>query len=152
MGIEKEKIVVPDNGSIIEVSKKDIKAAKTKVITDYVFVDGSRIGDIGEIVLNDRKKLAQDGMFVVVAIVDKRTGQVKGSPDIISRGFIYLRESKELLAETRKKTIYIINKTTESGKAVNWVNLKEELKKKLGDFLFSRTERRPIILPVVIEV
>ncbi|MDP2910493.1 MAG: ribonuclease J [bacterium] len=152
MGIEKEKIVVPDNGSIIEVSKKDIKTAKTKVITDYVFVDGSRIGDIGEIVLNDRKKLAQDGMFVVVAIVDKRTGQVRGSPDIISRGFIYLRESKELLAETRKKTIYIINKTTGSEKAVNWVNLKEELKKKLGDFLFSRTERRPIILPVVIEV
>ena len=152
MKIEKENIVVPDNGSVIEVSKNNIKVAKNKVPTDYVFVDGSRIGDIGEIVLNDRKKLAQDGMFVVVAVVDKKTGQVIGSPDIISRGFIYLRESKELLAETRKKTIYIINKTTGSGRAVNWVNLKEELKKKLSDFLFSKTERRPIILPVVIEV
>jgi len=152
MGIEKEKIVIPDNGSVIEVSKKDIKLAKNKVPTDYVFVDGSRIGDVGEIVLNDRKKLAQEGMFVIVAVVDKKTGQVRGSPDIISRGFIYLRESKELLAETRKKTIYIINKTTGSGRAVNWVNLKEELKKKLSDFLFSKTERRPIILPVVIEV
>ena len=152
LGIAENKIIVPDNGSVIQVNKKEIKTDKKKVLTDYIFVDGSGIGDVGEIVLKDRQKLAEDGMFVIVAVVDKKTGQVKSSPDIISRGFIYLRESKELLAETRKKTIHIINKTTGNGGAVNWINLKEELRKKIGDFLFSKTERRPIILPVLIKV
>jgi len=152
IGIPESKIVVPDNGSVIRVNKKTITVDKNKVMTDYVFVDGSGIGDVGEIVLKDRQKLAEDGMFVIVAVVDRKTGQVKGSPDIISRGFIYLRKSKELLAETRKKTIYIINKTTGSGGAVHWVHLKEELRKKIGDFLFSKTERRPIILPVLIKI
>jgi len=152
MGYKKDEIIVPDNGSVIEVNKKNIGILDKKVPTNYIFVDGSGIGDVGEVVLNDRKKLAENGMFVIVAVVDKNTGQVKGSPDIISRGFIYLRESKELLAQTRRKVIGIINKTAGSGKAVNWVNLKEEIKNKIGDFLFSKTERRPIILPVIIEV
>jgi len=152
IGINKSNVLVPDNGSVIELSEKQINVLDKKVPTDYVFVDGSGIGDVGEIVLNDRRKLAEDGMFVIVAVVDKTTGQVKGSPDIISRGFIYLRESKELLYETRRKTIGIINHATNSNKVVNWTNLKDEIKNKLGDFLFSRTERRPIIIPVLIEV
>ena len=152
VGIAESKIVVPDNGSVIRVNKKEIKTDEKKVPTDYIFVDGSGIGDVGEIVLKDRQKLADDGMFVIVAVVDKKTGQVKSSPDIISRGFVYLRESKELLAETRRKTIHIINKTTGGGGAINWINLKEELRKKIGDFLFSKTERRPIVLPVLIKV
>jgi len=151
-GLKKEKIVVPDNGSIIEVSKKSINILDEKVPANHIFVDGSGIGDVGEIVLNDRRKLAEDGIFIVVAVVDKKTGQVKTSPDIISRGFIYLRESKELLYETRKKVVGIINHTTASNKAVNWTNLKEGIKNKLGDFLFSKTERRPIIIPVLIEI
>jgi len=151
-GIKKEKIVIPDNGSIIEVDKERINILDKKVPTDYVFVDGSGVGDVGEIVLNDRRKLAEDGMFIVVAVVDKKTGQVKTSPDIISRGFIYLRESKELLYETRKKVVGIINHTTSGNKVVNWTNLKEEIKNKLGNFLFSKTERHPIIIPVLIEV
>jgi ribonuclease J len=151
-GIKKDHIVVPDNGSVIEVDRKQIKAQDKKIPIEYVFVDGSGIGDIGEVVLNDRRKLAEDGMFVIVAVVDKTTGRVKGSPDIISRGFIYLRESKELLYETRKKVIGIVNNATSGNGAVNWTNLREEIKNKLGDFLFSKTQRRPIILPVLIEV
>jgi len=151
-GIKKDNIIVPDNGSVIEVDKRQIKTQEKKVPIEYVFVDGSGVGDVGEVVLNDRRKLAEDGMFVVVAVVDKTTGRVRGSPDIISRGFIYLRESKELLYETRKKVIGIINNATASNGAVNWTNLKEEIKNKLGDFLFSKTQRRPIILPVLIEV
>jgi ribonuclease J len=151
-GIKKENIIVPDNGSIIEVNKKGISVSDKKAPVNYVFVDGSGIGDVGEVVLNDRKKLAEDGMFVIVTVVDRKTGQVKSSPDIISRGFIYLRESKELLAETRRKLIGIVNKATLSNGPVNWTNLKEEIKNKLGDFLFSKTERRPIIIPVIIEV
>jgi len=151
-GIAKNNIIVPDNGSVIEVNKQNIKVKKEKVPTNYIFVDGSGIGDVGEIVLNDRKKLAENGMFVIVAVVDKKTGQVKGSPDIISRGFIYLRESKDLLAQTRRRVISIINKTTGSGQAVNWAHVKDEIRNKIGQFLFSKTERRPIILPVIIEV
>ena len=152
MGIAKDKIIVPDNGSVIEVNKQSIKVDKKKVPTNYIFVDGSGIGDVGEIVLNDRKKLAENGMFVIVVAVDKKTGQVKGSPDIISRGFIYLRESKDLLAQTRKKVVSIVNKTTGSDQAVNWIHIKDEIRNKIGQFLFSKTERRPIILPVIIEV
>jgi ribonuclease J len=151
-GVKKDQIVVPDNGSVIEVDKRQIKALQKKVPIEYVFVDGSGVGDVGEVVLNDRRKLAEDGMFVIVAVVDKTTGRVKGSPDIISRGFIYLRESKELLYETRRKVIGIVNNATGGNGAVNWTNLKEEIKSKLGDFLFSKTQRRPIILPVLIEV
>jgi ribonuclease J len=117
-----------------------------------VFVDGLGVGDIGEIVLRDRQMLAQDGMFVIVAVVDKQTGKVIGSPDIISRGFIYLRESKDLLAQTRKKVIQIVDKSVNQGGPVNWVYIKDELKEKIGQFLFSKTERRPIVLPVIIEV
>ena len=151
-GFKKNEVVIPDNGSVIEVGQKNINVLNKKVPTNYVFVDGSGIGDVGEVVLNDRKKLAEDGMFVIVAVVDKNTGQVKGSPDIISRGFIYLKESKELLAETRKKVIKIVNQETSENKAVNWINLKEKIKNKISGFLFSKTERRPIILPVLIEV
>jgi ribonuclease J len=103
-------------------------------------------------VLRDRQALAEDGMFVIVAVIDRITGKVKGSPDIISRGFVYLRESKELLKETRKKTIEIIDHATGTGGAVNWSYIKDEIRNKIGDFLFTKTERRPMILPVVIEV
>jgi len=151
LGYKKDKVIVPDNGSVIKVDK-EVKVLKDKVPTNYIFVDGSGVGDVGEIVLKDRQKLAEDGMFVIVAVVDRKTGQVRGSPDIISRGFIYLRESKELLGQTRRKTISIINNATGNGGGVNWTNVKEEVKSKIGQFLFSKTERRPIILPVIIEV
>jgi ribonuclease J len=115
-------------------------------------VDGLGVGDVGEIVLRDRQMLAKDGMFVIVAVIDRKTGRVMGSPDIISRGFVYLRESKELLKDTRRKVIDIVNKTVGSGGAVNWVYVKDEIRNKIGQFLFTKTRRRPIILPVVIEV
>lgn len=151
-GMKKEDVFVPDNGSILKVDAKSIEFLKEKAPTNYVFVDGLGVGDVGEIVLRDRQMLAKDGMFVIVAIVDRQTGKVKGSPDIISRGFIYLRESKDLLGQTRKKVIEIINKAIGSGGAVNWTYIKDEVKEKIGQFLFSKTQRRPIVLPVIIEV
>ena len=115
-------------------------------------VDGLGVGDVGEVVLRDRQMLAKDGMFVIVAIVDRQTGKVRGSPDIISRGFVYLRESKELLKITRKRVVDIVNKAAGTGGAVNWSYIKNEIRNKIGQFLFSKTKRRPMILPVVIEV
>lgn len=152
MGFAKNKVFVPDNGSIIKFANNNAEVLKEKAATNYVFVDGLGVGDVGEIVLRDRQALAQDGMFVIVAIIDKQTGRVKGSPDIISRGFVYLRESKDLLAQTRRKVIEIVDKSAGHGGAVNWVYVKDEIRNKIGDFLHTKTERRPMILPVVIEV
>ena len=152
MGLEPENVIVAENGEIINVSKNRIFIEEKKVPSNYVMVDGLGVGDVGEVVLRDRQMLARDGMFVIVAIIDKQTGRVRGSPDIISRGFVYLRESKELLRDTRRKVIEIVNKATGTGGAVNWSYVKDEIRNKIGQFLFNRTQRRPIVLPVVIEV
>ncbi|MEK7596024.1 MAG: hypothetical protein AAB564_00515, partial [Patescibacteria group bacterium] len=92
------------------------------------------------------------GIFVIIAVVDSQNGKVKGSPDIISRGFIYLRESKKLLYNTRQLTLKIIEETTSNIHPINWEYVKEVLKERLGKFLFSQTEKRPMVLPVIIEV
>ncbi len=151
-GVSKEKIFVLDNGSIIEFYNGNVSVLDKKVEAGYVFVDGLGIGDVGEVVLRDRHVLARDGMFVIVAVVDSQTGKVKGSPDIISRGFVYLRESKQLLKETRKKVIEIVDKAAGTGGAVNWSYVKDEIRNKIGGFFYTKTQRRPMILPVIIEV
>ena len=151
-GLPEDNVIVAENGQIISLTKKRISVEKNGVPSNYVMVDGLGIGDVGEVVLRDRQMLSRDGMFVIVATVDKQTGKVKGSPDIISRGFVYLRESKELLRDTRKRVIEIVNRATDSGGAVNWTYVKDEIRNKIGQFLFSRTQRRPMILPVLIEV
>jgi len=152
VGLPEKNIAIAENGQIISLNPKKIFIEKGKVAANYVMVDGLGIGDVGEVVLRDRQMLARDGMFVIVAVVDRQTGKVRGSPDIISRGFVYLRESKELLRETRKRVIGIVDRAAGSDGAVNWVFVKDEIRNKIGQFLFSRTQRRPIILPVVIEV
>jgi len=96
--------------------------------------------------------MAADGMFVIIAVVDTQTGKLKGSPDIISRGFIYLKESRDLLYETRGRTKKIIEDITQNMHPVNFQYVKEELRDKIGQFLYQRTERRPMVLPVVIEI
>ena len=151
-GVPKENIVVAEDGQVVNLNQRRILKEKKEVPSNYVMVDGLGVGDVGEIVLRDRQNLARDGMFVIVAIVDRQAGKVKGSPDIISRGFVYLRESKELLRETRRRVIEIVNRAAGSGGAVNWSYVKNELRNKIGEFLFSKTKRRPIVLPVVIEV
>ncbi|XOB41934.1 MAG: ribonuclease J [Candidatus Nealsonbacteria bacterium] len=152
VGLLKQNIMVAENGEVINLSSKRIFIEKKRVPSNYVMVDGLGIGDVGEVVLRDRQTLAKDGMFVIVAVVDRQAGRVKGSPDIISRGFVYLKESKELLKETRKKVTDIVNRAAGSGGAVNWSYVKNEIRNKIGQFLFSKTQRRPMILPVVIEV
>jgi ribonuclease J len=152
IGFPANNIFILDNGSILESSEQKIKIADKKIPIDYIMVDGLGVGDIGEIVLRDRQMLAKDGMFVVVVAINHQTGKVQGSPDIISRGFVYLRESKELLRETRRKVIGIINRTSSAEGTTNWTYVKSELRNKIGEFLFQKTERRPIVLPVVIEV
>jgi len=152
MGLREKNVVVAENGQIINLNQKRIHLEKEKAPSNYVMIDGLGIGDVGQVVLRDRQMLAKDGMFVIVIIVERQTGRVRGSPDIISRGFVYLRESKELLRDTRKRVIGIVERATGTGGAVNWSYIKDEIRNKIGQFLFSRTQRRPMILPVVIEV
>ena len=150
--IPEKNIQVAENGQVVKLTTNQILIEKKTVPANYVMVDGLGIGDVGEIVLRDRQNLAQDGMFVIIAVVDRKTGRVRGSPDIISRGFIYLRESKDLLREVRKRTINIVNKSSGTGGAINWIYVRDNVRNEIGDFLFKKTERRPMVLPVIIEV
>lgn len=151
-GIPKRNIAAIENGQVLQVTKDRIEVEKQGVMVDRIMVDGLGVGDVGEIVLRDRQNLATDGMFVIVITVDKKTGRVRGSPDIISRGFVYLRESKELLSQTRKRAIDTINQTAGRGGAVNWTHVRDNVKKKVASYLFQKTKRKPIVLPVIIEV
>jgi len=152
LNFPEKNIVIAENGNIVNLSRRGVALSKKKVPVNYVMVDGLGVGDVGEVVLRDREVLAEDGMFVIIAVVDKQKGEIKGSPDIISRGFIYLRESKDLLYQTRKRTIQIVNKAAGDKRVVNWSYVKEEIRNKIGQFLYEKTERRPMVLPVIIEV
>jgi len=149
-GVPQENISLVDNGFIITFDNEKIKVSKKPVPVAPVMVDGSGIGDVGGVVLHDRTELAESGIFVVIAVIDKKTRKIKNSPDIISRGFIYLRESQVLLTEVRKKIMEIISKGGKKGKDVK--EIKPEIKTKIESFLYSKTGRRPMVLPVVIEV
>jgi ribonuclease J len=152
VGIPKENIVIPANGQVVKLTRDSIQPTKENVPTNYVMVDGLGVGDVKEVVLRDRQMLSEDGIFVLIATVDSQTGKLKGSPDIISRGFIYLRESQELLKATRA----LIKKTVEDATAkmhpVNLAYVKDMLRDQVGKFLFQKTKRRPMVLPVIIEV
>jgi ribonuclease J len=151
-GIPENNVLLADNGRVVEVYPEKAVVTKTEVPSEMIMVDGLGIGDVGEIVLRDRQMLSKDGIFVIIAVVNRKTGKVRDSPDIISRGFVYLRESKDLLYQARKKVIQTIERATASGKVVNWTYIKDSVKNNLGDFLFQKTKRRPMILPVIIEV
>ncbi len=151
IGFDSKKIVVPDNGSIIETDKQGIRLMAQKAPSDYVFVDGLGVSDMQHVVLRDRQVLAEDGMVVVIATVESKTGQLIQNPDIISRGFVFLKDNKKLIEDLRIK----VKKMVEDSNPKSWVDsneIKNELRDKIGQFLFQKTEKRPMVLPVVIEV
>ncbi len=154
LGMSEENIVVPDNGSIIEITDEGTKIGvrKEKAPSNPMMVDGFSIGDEQEVVIRDRQMLAQDGMFVLIATIDSTTGKLRKSPDIISRGFIYLKENQELLHQVR----LIIKKSIEDGtRGMNPINF-DLIKTSLGDniskFLFQKTAKRPLVIPVLLSV
>ncbi len=151
-GISKEKIFVLDNGSILEFYNGKVSVSDKKVETNYVFVDGLGVGDIGQVVLRDRQVMAQDGMFVIIVTIDSQSGRVRNSPDIISRGFIYMRESKDLLRQVRERVKDIVHHAAGRQKPIDQDFVKDNIRDKIGQFLYTKTERRPMVLPVVIEV
>lgn len=154
LGVPRENIIIPDNGSLIEIYEggKKIRVRKEKAPAGLVMVDGFAVGNEQEIVIRDRQMLAQDGMFVIVVVVDVEKGTLRKSPDLISRGFIYLKENQELLRSTR----HIIKKTVEDGmrgqKVTNFDIIKSQLGDNLSKFLFQKTAKRPLVIPVVLSV
>ncbi|MBW6440914.1 hypothetical protein K0B03_02660, partial [Patescibacteria group bacterium] len=126
--------------------------SKEKIPANYVMVDGLGVGDVGNVVLRDRQQMSEDGMFTVIVIVDSKTGTIVGSPDIISKGFIYMKGSTGLIQETKTKISEIINKKTAPEHSANWSYVKDNIRDQIGQFLFTKTKRRPMILPVIIEV
>jgi len=151
VGIPEERTFVPDNGAVIEFTAKGGRMTGEKIPTDYVFVDGLGVGDVSEIVLRDRQIMAADGMLVLIATIDGRTGRLVHNPDIISRGFVYLKESKSLIEDVRMRVRRILQ-DRDPNQPANEVYLKEKIRNEIGQFIFQRTERRPMILPVIIEV
>lgn len=150
IGIPEENVIIADNGQIINLTADQWWFDKKTVPANYVMVDGLGVGDIGNVVLRDRQALAEDGMFTIVVVVEPKTGRMRTSPDIISRGFIYLKEQKDLLMQVRKRVAHII--ASEKQRPMNLAYLKDEIRDDIGQFLFQKTERRPMVLPVIIEV
>ena len=155
VGLIKDKIFVADNGQIVEFQKSGGavagKLTREKVLTDYVMVDGLGVGDVSNIVLRDRRVMAEDGMIVIIATIDSKTGDTIGNPDIISRGFVYMKENKELIQKTRMKVKKIVKDHNPRTPADDDY-IKNKIRNDIGQFLFSQTKRRPMVLPVVIKV
>ncbi|MBI4135268.1 ribonuclease J [Candidatus Uhrbacteria bacterium] len=150
-GMKEENIFVADNGQIMEFDEHGGRLTENRVPTDYVMVDGLGVGDVSAVVLRDRQQLADDGMFVVIATIDRRTGALIGSPDIISRGFVYLKESRELIERSRALVRKILRDTDPKSPAFE-DHLKNKIRNDVGQFLYNMTRRRPMVLPVLIEV
>jgi len=151
VGIPKANIVIAQNGQIIELNSNKINATEKFVPTNYIMVDGLGIGDIGEVVLRDRQTLSRDGIFLVIALVDRKTGLLYNNPEIVSRGFVYMKESKELLQEVKKLIGDIVSRCTKE-QTFNEMYIRNSLRDEIGLYLFKKTKRRPMVLPVVIEV
>ena len=152
-GFKRENIVVPDNGTLIDIKNgTEIVAHKVKAPTELIMVDGFTVGARQEVVLRDRQSLAQDGMFVIIATVNTKTGKLRKSPDIISRGFVYLRENQQLLSEARVLIKKTVEKQTEKMHPIDLDYVKDELTDVMSGFLMQKTQKTPMVIPVLIGI
>ncbi len=150
LGIPKENIFLLSSGDVLELN--DEAAAVTgRVHTGAIMVDGLGVGDVGNIVLRDRQHLAEDGILIVVLTLEKRTNQLLAGPDIVSRGFVYVRESESLMEEARKVVTEAVEKCLMSRHA-DWSKIKLVIRDTMNDFIWKRTKRKPMILPIIMEV
>ena len=154
LGMSEENIVIPDNGMVIEIRNegKAIIAIKEKAPGEMIVVDGTSVGKIQDVVMRDRQTLAEDGMFVVIGVIDSHTHTLKKSPDLISRGFVYLKESQDLLYQTRLLTKKVIDDSLARGGFMNLDQMKQDIAEATTKFLLQKTAKRPVIIPVIISV
>lgn len=151
-GFARENITVPDNGTLIDFVKGEMVVRKEKAPTELVMVDGFTVGTKQEVVLRDRQSLAEDGMFVIIATVNTKTGKLRKSPDIISRGFVYLRENQQLLSEARTLIKQAVEKHTEKMHPLDLDYVKDELANTVSGFLMQKTNKTPMVIPVLIGI
>lgn len=150
MGIPKENILIADNGRVAEISKKALRCTST-VPAGRVFVDGYGVGDVGSVVLRDRKHLAQDGLVIVAVCIDRESGMIVSGPDVVTRGFVYVKESEELINSAREVAVEAIEAQTDGG-YFDWNSIKASLRDEISHLMYERTKRSPMILPVIMEV
>ncbi|MDE2188445.1 MAG: ribonuclease J [Patescibacteria group bacterium] len=152
--LPEESVVIPDNGAIIEIQNggQKIVRLKEKAASNIVMVDGFSVGDIQDVVIRDRQALAQDGIFIVFAMINGQTGRLKKSPDIISRGFVYLRESQELLHEARLLIKNTVERATKGQNPINLDYVKEAVADEVSRYLLQKTAKRPMVIPVILTV
>jgi ribonuclease J len=150
VGLKQRQIYIPEKGEVIEIKNKGFKIGG-RVQAGNVLIDGIGVGDVGNIVLRDRKLLSQDGIFIVVVTLDKKKKRIASGPEIISRGFVYVRESEKLIEESTALITKIVKKNMEND-IIEWSNIKQDIRDQLNTFLFEKTKRRPMILPIIMEI
>ncbi|HNT29715.1 MAG TPA: ribonuclease J [bacterium] len=151
LGIKEDNIFILENGNTLEITERDVTIHNGKE-AGYVLVDGSGVGDIGNVVLKDRQVMSEAGIFLIVVTIKKGTATVIGTPEVVSRGFVYVKESKELIKEAKQLVIDTVRKFNRQLTTPDPVLIRGEIRTKLKDFLYEKTERNPMILPVVIEI
>lgn len=151
LGIPEKNILIAANGDSINLSR-DAMTLGEPVQAGAVMVDGLGVGDVGNVVLRDRRHLSQDGLVIVVATVDNKTGQVLAGPDLVSRGFVYVRESEELMDEARRVVQAVFDKCAADYHMHDWNSVKTRVRESLSAYIYRKTKRSPMILPILMEV
>jgi ribonuclease J len=147
---QKKNTLIADNGTLVEVCDSYIKKAGT-VPAGQIFVDGSGVGDVGSIVLRDRKHLAEDGIIIVVATLDGSTGEILSGPDVVSRGFVFVKESGDLISDAQNIAYEAIMKCYDRN-IYDWGTIKSRIRDDVSRLMYERTKRSPMILPVLMEI
>ena len=150
LGIESKNIFLMENGRVLEINEEEAKFTNS-VPSGKVLVDGLGVGDVGNIVLRDRQHLSQDGLIVIVMTMDSNTGEIISGPDVVSRGFVYVRESENLMDEVKKVVREEVRKCEER-RIKDWATIKSSVKDTLRDYIFTKTKRNPMILPIIMDV
>ena len=151
LGIPKENVFMLQSGDVLELDSKEAKVVD-KVHTGEVLVDGLGVGDVGNIVLRDRQHLAEDGILIVVMTLEKRTNRLLAGPDIVSRGFVYVRESEGLMEDARKVLVDAVDNCLHRQRGADWSKIKLVVRDTMNEFIWKRTKRRPMILPIIMDV
>ncbi|MBR4641914.1 MAG: ribonuclease J [Selenomonadaceae bacterium] len=150
LGMNRENILIGENGAVIELTRDSGKIAG-HVNAGVIMVDGLGVGDVGNIVLRDRRQLSQDGILIVVVTMNRASGKIISGPDIVSRGFVYVRESEQLMDDARSRVFQVLRRCREE-QISDWMTIKLNIRDALAQFLFEQTRRRPMILPIIVEV
>jgi ribonuclease J len=149
VGIPAQNIIVAENGCVVQAASNKISITG-RVPAGRVLIDGLGVGDVGNIVLRDRKQLAEDGIFIVVATIDRKSRRIVAGPDIVSRGFVYVRESDALMGEARKRAVKALEQCLKDGNT-DWNTIKSSLRDACGKYIYEKTRRRPMMLPIIME-